>query len=155
MRLGGTDTKTHRFQNAAIVKRNAYHGNTMHGRAAAPVAAQCDDDVATIGIAALCLVMRPVDVPDPLPPAAVSADTSVSSEMHIRFRWPTSCTKPFLALPCVERTAGREAEAQRGNHLVNARFVLGGVGADDPQRVGMLLEAALLEAHHGSRLTFV
>jgi len=31
----------------------------------------------------------------------------------------------------------------------HARFVLGGVGADDPQRVGMLLEAALLEATMG------
>src|ERR1700690_3611242 len=62
MCFGGTDTQTHGFKDGAILGRNAYHGNAMHRCSAAPVAAQRDDDVAAVGIAALRLVVRPVDV---------------------------------------------------------------------------------------------
>ena len=126
----------------------------MHGRAAAPVAAQCDDDVATIGIAALCLVVRPVDVQTHFLQQPFGGYQRIErAEYPLQMAGIVYETVVGLAFAWDER-AGRQAEAQRRNHLVDARFVLGGVGADDPQRVGMLLEAALLEAHHGSRLTF-
>src|SRR5260221_6837632 len=143
MRLGGTDTKTHRFQNAAIVKRNAYHGDTMHGRAAAPVAAQCDDDVATIGIAALCQVMRPVDVQTHCLQQPFSGYQRIERpEYPLQMAGIVYETVFGLPFAWNER-ACREAEAQRGYHLLNARVVLCCVGADDPQRVCMVLEAAL------------
>jgi hypothetical protein len=125
MRLCRADAESHAFKDGAILGRDAYHGNTMHRCAAAPVAAQRDDDVATVGVAALRLVVRPVDV-----------------QTHF-------FQQPFGRYQC-----DRQAEAQRRQHFVDARFVLAGVGANDPQRVGMLLEGALLEAHHGPSLTF-
>src|ERR1700690_2854305 len=60
--FGGTDTETHGLKDGTVLGGHPYHGNTMHRCAAAPVAAQRDDDVATVGIAALWLVVRPVDV---------------------------------------------------------------------------------------------
>src|SRR3984957_9627262 len=62
LRLRSTNLETHGIKDGAVLGGDAHHGDTMHRRAAAPVAAQCDDDVAAVGIAALWLVVRPVDV---------------------------------------------------------------------------------------------
>src|SRR5579863_10204394 len=125
----------------------------MHRCAATLIAAQRDDDVATVGIAALRLVVRPIYVQTHFFQQSFGGNQRVErAEYPLEMAGIVDEAAAGPALACNERT-GRQAEAQRRYYLVDARFVLAGVGADDPQRIGMLLETALLEAHHRPGLT--
>ena len=100
----------------------------MHRGGAALVAAQRDDDIAPVGIAALRKVVRPVNVQTRLFQQTFGADQRIE-----RAEYPLQVSRivyeavDAFALARDERT-GRQAEAQGRQHLVDARFVLAGSG---------------------------
>src|SRR5580704_18713526 len=105
----------------------------MHRSAAALVAAQRDVDVATVRVAALWLMVRPVDVQTDFFQQPFSGNERVErAEYPPQMAGIVNKTVAGFAFAWNEG-AGRQAEAQRRQHLVDACFVLAGVGADDPQ----------------------
>ena len=153
--FGRPHAQTEGGERAAVGGIDAHHRNPVHGTRAAAVAAQRDDDVVAVRVAALRRVVRAREVESGVFQQPVRRIGSVQRTEDLRdvsgVMHEAIASDVALAFACHERQRG-QAIAQRGQRFICARLILGAMGADDPQRVRVLMDRALLECDHGPRL---